>query len=86
MIVFGALPLPCTQVSYPGIIPVYHISTYPTLAPMFYIEVTVACLTVISLMTAFIDRFIKAYRKIVVIEERLEYLIERLDRLEHHSH
>ena len=53
---------------------------------MFYIEVSIACLTIISLMTAFIDRFIKAYRKIVVIEERLEYLIDRLDRLEHHSH
>ena len=53
---------------------------------MFYIEVSIACLTVISLMTAFIDRFIKAYRKIVVIEERLEYLIDRLDRLEQHSH
>ena len=67
-------------------IPVYHIPTHPTLAPMFYIEVSVACLTLLSLMTAFIDRFIKAYRKIVVIEERLEYLIERLDRMEKHSH
>ena len=86
MIVFGALPLPCTQVSYLGIIPVYHISPYPRLALMFYIEVSIACLTIISLMTAFIDRFIKAYRKIVVIEERLEYLIDRLDRLEQHSH